>query len=249
MRVAVLLEVTDAAVGVLTLSSPTRLNALTGPDVVELGDMFRSAEIRSLRGLVVRGDGRGFSAGADLEGLVELRAMSHAERVDTLRVWFAATRELIRFPAPTVALVHGACVGMAASVALACDRVVTTNSAKWGFVFTAIGLPGSDTLCHWLLSRRIGTRRTWSLLSEAATISGQEAAAIGIADSCAEHLPSVSDLSWPHTDRSAVYETKSHILELEGAYGPLDDQIERILPAVATAVGSPALGERVAPAR
>src|SRR6185295_16031492 len=79
--VPVLLEVTDAKVGVVTLSSPDQLNALTGPEFGELGAVLRSPEARDLRGLVVRGEGRGFSAGADRDYLGELRAMDFDQRV------------------------------------------------------------------------------------------------------------------------------------------------------------------------
>jgi 2-(1,2-epoxy-1,2-dihydrophenyl)acetyl-CoA isomerase len=247
--VPVLLEVTDTEVGVVTLSSPERLNALTGPEFGELGEVLRSPEAKGLRGLVVRGEGRGFSAGADRNYLAELRAMDFDRRVAALRVGFDSTRELIRFPVPTVAVVHGACFGMASCIALACDRVVTTSSARWGFVFTAIGLPASDIVCHWLLSRRIGTRRAWSLLSEAATISGQQAAALGIADTSVTELPAIGELAWPAGDQTALSATKTHILELEGAFAALDQQIERILPVVATAVAGSVLGERLAAGR
>jgi enoyl-CoA hydratase/carnithine racemase len=241
--VALRLEVTDAEVGVVTLSNPARLNAVTGPEFGEFGDMLRSSAVRDLRGLVVRGEGRVFSAGADRAFLEDLRAMDDRARVAALRVGFDSTRELIRFPAPTVALVHGACVGMAACIALACDRVVTTSTAKWDFLFTRIGLPGSDILCHWLLARRIGTRRAWALLSEAATLSGQELAALGVTDAAPPELPHVDGLSWPSGDRAAIYATKQHILELEGAFTLLDGQVEKVLPSIATAVAGPALGE------
>ena len=245
----VLLEVTDAKVGVMTLSSPDRLNALTGPEFGELGAVLRSPEARDLRGLVVRGEGRGFSAGADRDYLGELRAMDFDQRVAALRVGFDSTRELIRYPVPTVALVHGACFGMATSIALACDRVITASSARWGFLFTSIGLPASDIICHWVLSRRIGTRRAWSLLAQAVTLSGQDAAALGVADTSMADLPAITDLEWPAGDPTVLSATKTHILELEGAFAALDQQVERILPVVATAVGGSVLGEILAARR
>ena len=241
----VIFEMHADGIGVVTLSRPSHLNALGRLEFGELGEVLRSPQARGLNGLVVRGADRGFSAGADLTYLAELNAMDTDQRVKELRVGFDSVCELIRFPAPTTALVHGASFGMAACIALACDRIITTSSAKWGFVFTAMGLPATDIACHWLLSRRIGTRSAWSLLAKASTLAGTQAHAAGIVDDCAEDLPLLTDLEWPGSEPNALAVTKESILRLEGAYADLDEEIEQILPVLAAAVGSEFFRERL----
>ena len=243
----------DDRIAELVLDAPDRLNAATLQDWLDAIDaLVRLAADRSLRGLVVRGNGKAFSAGADLGFLDDLRAMDDAERSDTLRKGSDLVRLLIRFPTPTAAAVDGACFGVGASLALACDRIVATPRAKFGFVFTGLGIPPGDMAATWLLSRRVGTRRAWQILQDAAVVTADDALALGLVDRIDDAPGSdalAAGLTWTASAPAAVRTTKRQILEIEGAFEQLDAQMETQLAELTAAVGGPDFVEGLASVR
>jgi 2-(1,2-epoxy-1,2-dihydrophenyl)acetyl-CoA isomerase len=207
------------------LNAPERLNAMTLQDWHEMRDTFGSLQRdKQLRGVVVYGSGRAFCAGADLGTLQDLETSSVAQRREMLLTGLEVIMAVIRIEVPTVAVVDGVAYGGGASLALACDRVIVTDRAKLGFVFTRLGLPGSDMLAHWLLVRRVSTRKALRLLQDAAVVSAADAVAMGLADeiACETDIDIVSSLQWPLVAPGAARITKRQILEIEGAYTELD---------------------------
>jgi enoyl-CoA hydratase/carnithine racemase len=230
----------DDGIAHIVLNAPDRLNATTLQDIVDFtAALTRFGVDQNIRGLVLRGEGKAFCAGADLDYLEDLRAMDGAERSDKLRHGFDLIRLLIRFPAPTTAVVDGACFGLGACYAMACDRIVVTPRAKFGFVFTGLGIPAGDLAAVWLLSRRVGTRPAWHILERASVVSGETALARGLADAIVDAPGEeiVNGLDWTDGTRAAVRTTKRQVLELEGAFGQLDAQMETQLAELTAAVG------------
>jgi methylglutaconyl-CoA hydratase len=142
----------------VTLADPERANALSPALIGELTALYRSPlRADGLRAVLLAGNGRNFSAGADLE---HLRAVAEAgpeeNRRDSagLRDLFAS---ILRQEALTIALVHGACVAGGCGLATAHDFVVAAEDARFlysevriGFVaalvatFLPLRLRGSD---------------------------------------------------------------------------------------------------------
>ena len=151
---------------VITLDAPGRLNAFDRQDLHDLaGALDRCADDERVRCLVLRGRGRAFCAGADLAFVEEIRRAPAGEQRAALALAPSVVLRIAQFPKPTVAAVQGAAFGGGACLALACDDVLLTEDARLGFIFTSLGLPGGDSAATWLLSRRIGARRAWRLLS------------------------------------------------------------------------------------
>ena len=132
----------SGGVGRLTLNRPQTLNAWTAQLGSELGQVIEGeAADDSVRAVLIRGSGRGFSSGADLkagfdpaeDGMPDIRKELH-------EIYHPAIAGVRALPKPVVAAVHGAAVGIGCSLALACDLVMAAESAFFGLAFVNIGL-------------------------------------------------------------------------------------------------------------
>ena len=120
----------EGAVAVLTLDRPGKLNAITPVMAEALHHALDGAEADAgVRAIVVAGEGRAFSAGFDLEAgewdsLEKIRREMQADFDLILRFWTS--------PKPTVAALHGHCLGGALELALACDLTVAAEDCRLG---------------------------------------------------------------------------------------------------------------------
>lgn len=147
MSNAVVLCTTDRrGVATVTLNRPEVNNAYNAEVVQALLDTFTGlAADRAVRVVVVRGNGRHFQAGADLKWLQQIGRMdAEANRATSLKT-AGAMRGLNEMNKPTVALVHGACVGGGTGIVASCDIVIAERSAtfaiseaRWGMAATII---------------------------------------------------------------------------------------------------------------
>src|SRR6202012_4365377 len=102
----------------------------------ELVNGLEWSQRQGARAVILRSSLRHFSAGADLDQMVADAATS-----DVLNWGFAPTlRAFDRHPAPIIASVHGVCLGGGFELALACDLIVASESAKFGSVEVTVGL-------------------------------------------------------------------------------------------------------------
>jgi enoyl-CoA hydratase/carnithine racemase len=167
-------------VGLLTLDRPDKLNAMTH----EMGDAIRAQVQRlnadpQLRCVLVRGAGRAFSAGGDIDflekNLAQEARLNQVEMMD-FYTKFLAIREL---DVPTIALIHGRATGAGLCFALGCAMRFAADDALLSVNFVRIGLtPGMGAT--WNLARLVGEARAAELLYTGRAVSGLEAAAIGL---------------------------------------------------------------------
>jgi enoyl-CoA hydratase/carnithine racemase len=125
----------DGAVGGLVLDRPDKLNAMSRGMLQELVDAahFFDAE-RDVKVVVIRGEGRAFSAGADLS------AMGSGER-DDVDLGRRMAEAIGAMRAMTIAAVHGHCVGGAVVLATACDLRVASEDARFSIPEVDLGIP------------------------------------------------------------------------------------------------------------
>jgi enoyl-CoA hydratase len=131
----------DGPIAIVTLSNPERRNALGLPMWEKLGDvMLRLDGDDALRCVVLRGKGEeAFGAGADISEFSTTRANSKLAREYGLRVE-RAMRAISECRHPTVAMIHGACVGGGLLVASRCDIRIAGESARFGVPVKKLGL-------------------------------------------------------------------------------------------------------------
>ena len=124
---------TRGPIAILTLDRPDKLNAINAAMVEDLGTALDRAEQDSdVRAIVLRGAGRAFSAGFDLD-------MGEDDSVDALTFLRRELRKdfdiIMRFwdcPKPTVAAVHTYCLGSGLELAVACDITVAAEGCRFG---------------------------------------------------------------------------------------------------------------------
>ena len=158
--------------GRLTLKRPP-LNILNIAMLRELGDALgEAAREESLRALVLRAEGKLFSAGVDVADHTADKVGEMIPLVD--RVCAA----LADFPAPTLAVVHGHALGGGCEVALCCDLIVAAEGANFGQ--PEIKLATVAPIASLRLPPLIGYRRAAEMLFTGDTIGAAEAARIGL---------------------------------------------------------------------
>jgi 2-(1,2-epoxy-1,2-dihydrophenyl)acetyl-CoA isomerase len=133
----------EGGVGRITLNRPETLNAWTVEFGHELGEVVNQrAADPSVRAILITGAGRGFSSGADLKAGFEPHPDDNMPdvRKELNDVYHPIIRGVRQLEKPVVAAVNGAAVGIGASLALACDLVLASESAFFGLAFVNIGL-------------------------------------------------------------------------------------------------------------
>jgi cyclohexa-1,5-dienecarbonyl-CoA hydratase len=172
-------------VGRVRLNLPP-LNILEIPMMEEMSAALEELEARAeVSVIVVEGDDRAFSAGVDIKAHVpELVS-------EMLRSFHSVIRALVSSRKVTIAVVRGACFGGGAELALVCDMVYTARDAAWGFPEIKLGC--YPPVASVALPALIGQKRASELILTGRQISGDEAAAIGLANRSAraEELDSI----------------------------------------------------------
>jgi enoyl-CoA hydratase/carnithine racemase len=175
-----LVEMREPGTVEIWLNRPERLNALSVEMVTTLTKVVRGSVGSGVRALVLRGKGRGFCAGADLK---ERKTMAQVERYAHNRAIYAAVEALAAVPVPTVAVINGAAMGGGLELTLACDIRIAAENAQLGLTEARIGaMPGGGGTQR--LPRLIGLSRALDLIYTGRTISGREAANIGLVNTC-----------------------------------------------------------------
>jgi enoyl-CoA hydratase/carnithine racemase len=178
-------SVLEDGVLVLTLDRPSKKNALTRAMYRALTDgLSRAAADPEVRVVHLRGEGGSFTAGNDLLDFMEdPPGPEGGPVVDFLRA-------LVAFDKPLLAEVAGAAIGIGTTMLLHCDLVLVADDAKLRMPFSTLGLC-PEAGASLLLPQLVGRLRANALLMLADTLSGKEAAAIGLANRAvpADDLP------------------------------------------------------------
>ncbi|HEY0413156.1 MAG TPA: enoyl-CoA hydratase-related protein [Allosphingosinicella sp.] len=170
------LEHSPAAVATVTLARPERLNALSARTVDELRAAVEEAGRSGARCLLLTGEGRGFSSGADLAsggGLPKDAGAALEKHFNPL------VEALFALPIPVVAAVNGPAAGAGCSLALAADIVIAARSAYFLQAFVNIGLI-PDAGATWLLPRLAGRARAMEMMMLGERISAEQACGWGM---------------------------------------------------------------------
>ena len=169
----------DVAIATVTLINPDKLNALNARMWSRLRETFAGlATDESLRCVILRGEGRTFAAGGDLEELRNARA-----NVDLALAYHEVVGETLATlescPHPTVAAILGPCIGAGLEIACACDLRIAGEGAKFGAPIMKLGFsmyPGELAGLLKLAGPAVATE----ILLEGRLLSAAEAYAKGL---------------------------------------------------------------------
>ncbi|MFE7974317.1 enoyl-CoA hydratase family protein [Streptomyces shenzhenensis] len=169
-------------IATVTLARPEKLNALTFGAYADLRDLLAElSRERSVRALVLAGEGRGFCSGGDVDEIIGATlALDTAQLLDFNRMTGQVVRAVRECPFPVIAAVHGVAAGAGAVLALAADFRVADPSARFAFLFTRVGLSGGDMGAAYLLPRVVGLGHATRLLMLGEPVRAPEAERIGL---------------------------------------------------------------------
>jgi enoyl-CoA hydratase len=165
----------EEPIAVALLNRPRQLNALSGELMDELvSELQRLDRDDAIRCIVLGGSERAFAAGADIAELaatsaIELYYARRIERWDTIRgLW-----------TPLVAAVSGYCLGGGCELAMACDLIVASETARFGQPETSLGIiPGAGGTQR--LARAVGKATAMDVILSGRFLSADEALAAGL---------------------------------------------------------------------
>ena len=126
---------TSGSLGILTLANPP-LNLLSGELIEDLRAAVTEVKRAPLRALLMRAEGKIFSAGADVSAF---KGKTDSEARERFTSHLRMIADLEELPFPTLAAVQGMCVGGGLELALACDLVWAAASARFGQLEATIG--------------------------------------------------------------------------------------------------------------
>ena len=165
----------DEPIAVVLLNRPKQLNALSDELMDELVTALRDLDAdERVRAIVLGGSERAFAAGADIGELAQASAIDlyyarRVERWDAIRgLW-----------TPLVAAVSGYCLGGGCELALACDLIVASETARFGQPETGLGIiPGAGGTQRW--ARAVGKAVTMDVILSGRLLSADEARDAGL---------------------------------------------------------------------
>ncbi|WP_432087399.1 enoyl-CoA hydratase family protein [Streptomyces sp. bgisy095] len=172
----------DEGVATVTLARPAKLNALTFGAYADLRDLLAElSRERTVRALVLGGEGRGFCSGGDVDEIIGATlALDTARLLDFNRMTGQVVRALRECPFPVVAALHGVAAGAGAVLALAADFRIADPTTRFAFLFTRVGLSGGDMGAAYLLPRVVGLGHATRLLMLGEPVHAAEAERIGL---------------------------------------------------------------------
>ncbi|MEM0985603.1 MAG: enoyl-CoA hydratase-related protein [Pseudomonadota bacterium] len=187
------LDATPGGVAIVTLNRPEKHNAFNAIVIRELSDAFENLRPETrLRMVVLRGNGKSFSAGADLDWMKAAAQYTVKENEDDALELAEMLRRLHDLPQLTVALVQGAAMGGGAGLVAACDVAVAMRTATFRFSEVRLGLTPA-TISPYVIEA-IGPRRAKALFMTGESFDAAHAERIGLVQYVVEDGDGMADI-------------------------------------------------------
>lgn len=210
----------EGATALVTLNRPEKRNALNDELVAGLKEALRDADARAdVRVVVLTGAGADFCSGADLSALRKISEASvtdNLEDAESLMELYALIR---RVRVPVVAAVRGRALAGGCGLATACDLVLASASARFGYPEVKIGFVPAMVMA--ILRRNVSEKRAFELITRGAEISAAEAERAGLVNHVFEDVDFESSVEryvadFERVSRSAVQLAKRLLYHMDG---------------------------------
>jgi methylglutaconyl-CoA hydratase len=211
---------TEGALARITLNRPEKRNALDDTIVQELKLALRVAnEDSDIRAVVIEGAGNDFCSGADLSVLEKIARSSIMENLEDTASLMELFMNIRNINKPVVAAVRGRALAGGCGLATACDLILASESAQFGYPEVKIGFIPAMVMA--ILRRSVSEKRAFELITNGEPISAAEAERIGLINQVypddqfdnkvADYLSSLTRKS-----ASAIYLTKRLLYQMDG---------------------------------
>src|ERR1043165_568874 len=210
----------EGAVARITLNRPEKRNALNDAVIAGLKQALKSAAAdKSVRVVVISGAGRDFCSGADLSALQKIAGASVAENSEDARSLLELFLLIRQLQVPVVAAVTGRALAGGCGLATACDLVLASSSARFGYPEVKIGFVPAMVMA--ILRRNVSEKNAFGLITRGEQITAAEAKRIGLVNEVFSEDTFTANVDeylkgFNETSRSAVTLTKKLLYEIDG---------------------------------
>jgi methylglutaconyl-CoA hydratase len=212
------------AVARITLNRPEKRNALNPAVIAGLKEKLREAsQDERVRVIVITGAGNDFCSGADLAALQKITEATVDENAEDARSLLDLFLLIRQTPVPVLAAVRGRALAGGAGLASACDIVLASTNARFGYPEVKIGFVPAMVLA--ILRRNVSEKRAFELITRGAEIDAEKARAFGLVNEIFADESFDQDVlayanDFQKLSRSAVSLTKTLLYQIDGLSFP-----------------------------
>lgn len=210
----------DGAVARITLNRPEKRNALNDALIAGIKEALRKASRSDhVRVIVISGAGKDFCSGADLSALQKIAGASVSDNSDDARSLLELFLLIRQIQIPVVAAVTGRALAGGCGLASACDLVLASDSARFGYPEVKIGFVPAMVMA--ILKRNVSEKRAFELITRGEEISAQEAKEFGLINQVFSDETFASEVNtyvrkFESLSKQAISLTKTLLYQIDG---------------------------------
>jgi len=214
----------EGAVARITLNRPEKRNALNDAVIGGIKEGLRNAAAdKNVRVVVISGAGKDFCSGADLSALQKIANASVAENSEDARTLLELFLLIRALQVPVVAAVTGRALAGGCGLATACDLVLASASARFGYPEVKIGFVPAMVMA--ILRRNVAEKRAFELITRGAEISAEQALEFGLVNQVFSDESFEADVrayvsEFEKMSASAIGLTKTLLYQMDGLAFP-----------------------------
>lgn len=204
----------------ITLNRPEKRNALNDELITGLKEALRGADRdESVRAAILLGSGSDFCSGADLTALQKISQASVAENLEDARSMMELFLLIREVRVPVIAAVHGRALAGGCGLALACDMVLASRSARFGFPEVKIGFVPAMVMA--ILRRNVSEKKAFELIAIGDEITAEEGERLSLVNRVFDEETFAADVRkfvnrFERTSASAVGLSKRLLYQIDG---------------------------------
>ena len=216
----VVLSSIEAGIARLTLNRPDKRNALNEALIAALSDALKKADDdSSVRVVIITGAGKDFCSGADLSALQKIAGASVSDNVEDARALLELFLLIRNLRVPVIAAVHGRALAGGCGLATACDLVVASASARFGYPEVKIGFVPAMVMA--ILRRNLPEKRVFEMITRGAEVDAIEAKEMGLINQVFAHETFEDDVreyasTFTKLSASAITLSKHLLYQMDG---------------------------------
>ena len=204
----------------IVLNRPEKRNALNDELIAEIKRGLKQAsDDKNVRAIVISGAGRDFCSGADLSALQKIAQASMSDNADDARSLLDLFLQIRQIRVPVIAAVRGRALAGGSGLATACDLVLASETARFGYPEVKIGFVPAMVLA--ILRRNVSEKRAFELITRGEEIDAAYAKEIGLINQVFSDQTFDDDVNaylrrFTEVSSTAIALTKSLLYQVDG---------------------------------
>ena len=215
-----ILYAVENSIAHIVLNRPEKRNALNDELIAEIKRGLKQAsDDKNVRAIVISGAGRDFCSGADLSALQKIAQASMSDNADDARSLLDLFLQIRQIRVPVIAAVRGRALAGGSGLATACDLVLASETARFGYPEVKIGFVPAMVLA--ILRRNVSEKRAFELITRGEEIDAAYAKEIGLINQVFSDQTFDDDVNaylrrFTEVSSTAIALTKSLLYQVDG---------------------------------